>query len=156
MRSSFAGPCLRPCLSNSYPPGATLPAGFLFALVWVLPCWGVLLPCCRHPFIFSCRLRGGSVLPFLFPGVISPGFFFRPAPVLLRCAPSPPRLRGRMAFPVALCGPFPWRWGLHIRPPVLPSGGFWGRRGGGPGPCMAGCGPGVSCVGRPIFFDGLP
>lgn len=28
MPLSSAGPCLRPCLSNSYPPGATLPAGF--------------------------------------------------------------------------------------------------------------------------------
>lgn len=56
-------------------------------------------------------------------------FFFRPAAFLRRCTPSPSRLRGRMAFPVALCGPFPWRLGLHIRPPTLPPGGFWGRRG---------------------------
>lgn len=69
-------PCSKPCSSNSDPPGATLPAGFLFALVGVLPCWGVLLPCCRPPSLFPCRLRGGSVLHFLFTGVISPGFIF--------------------------------------------------------------------------------
>lgn len=41
-------------------------------------------------------------------------------------------------------------------PPVLPSGGFWGRRGGGPGPSMAGGVPGVFGRGRPIFFGGCP
>ena len=87
MQLSSSGPCLRPYLSNSYPPGATLPAGFLFALVGVLPCWGVLLPCLRPPRIIPCRLRGGSVLHFLFPGVISPGFIFLSScvrPVALR------------------------------------------------------------------------
>lgn len=84
---SSSGPCSRPCLSDSNPPGATLPAGFLFALVGVLPCWGVLLPCCRPPALFACRLRGGSVLHFIFPGVNSPGFIF-----LSFCG-----------FPVALC-----------------------------------------------------
>ena len=49
---------------------------FLFALVGVLPCWGVLLPCFRPPALFACRLRGGSVLHFLFPGVNSPVFIF--------------------------------------------------------------------------------
>lgn len=44
MLSSSAGPCSKPCLNNSIPPGATLPAGLLFALVGVLPCWGVLPP----------------------------------------------------------------------------------------------------------------
>ena len=76
MQLSSSGPCLRPYLSNSYPPMATLPAGFLFALVGVLPCWGVLLPCLSPPALFSCRLRGSSVPHFLFPGVISPGFIF--------------------------------------------------------------------------------
>lgn len=67
--------------------------GFLFALVGVLPCWGVLLPCCRPPALFACRLRGGSVLHFLFPGVNSPGFIFlsscsRPALPCGVCVPS--------------------------------------------------------------------
>lgn len=64
-----------------------LPAGFLFALVGVLPCWGALLPCRRPPALFACRLRGGSVLHFLIPGEITPGFIFLSScgfPVALR------------------------------------------------------------------------
>lgn len=41
----------------------------------------------RPPSLFSCRLRGGSVLHFLFPGVNSPGFIFLSScgfPVALR------------------------------------------------------------------------
>lgn len=123
-------PCSKPCSSNSDPPGATLPAGFLFALVGGPPLPGRFAAMCRPPSLFACRLRGGSVLHFLFPGLISPGLIFlsscaRPE----ACGPSPSLLLVHIAFPVALCGPFLWRWGLHIRPPVLPSGGFWGRRG---------------------------
>lgn len=157
MRLFFAGQCLRPCLSNSYPPGATLPAGFLFALVGVLPCRGVLLPCCRPPALFACRLRGGSVLHFLFPGVISPGFIFlsscaRPALTCGVCVPSVSVhgvSRGPLwAVPVAV--------GLAYPAAGAPAWGLLGPPWAGPGPGEAGGVPGVFGRGRPIFFGGLP
>lgn len=106
----------------------------------------------RPPAVFACRLRGASVLHFLFPGVISPGFIFlsscglpaalRAVSVSLALVYSVPR--GPLwAVPVAV--------GLAYPPAGAPVWGFWGRRGGGPDPGMAGGGPGVSGVGRPIF-----
>lgn len=157
MPLSSAGPCLRPCSNNSDPPGATLPAGFLFALVGVLPCWGVLLPCRRLPFLFPCRLRGGSVLHFLFPGVNSPGFIF-----LSSCG-LPAALRAVSIY-------LAWAYGVsrgHLWAVPAPAGlayppagatvwGFWGAVVGGPGPGMARGGPGVFSVGRPIFCGVCP
>lgn len=46
MLSSFAGPCSKPCLSNSIPPGATLPAGF-FSPWWGSSPAGAF--CCHAP-----------------------------------------------------------------------------------------------------------
>lgn len=101
-----------------------------FSPWWGLPCWGVLLPCCRPPALFACRLRGGSVLHFLFPGVNSPGFIFlsscaRPALVCGVCVPSVSVYgvsRGPLwAVPVAV--------GLAYPAANAPAWGFLGRRG---------------------------
>lgn len=57
----------------------------------------------RPPSLFSCRLRGGSVLHFLFPGVNSPGFIF-----LSSCG-----------FPAALCAvsvSLAWAYGVSRGP----------------------------------------
>ena len=134
-----------------------LPAGFLFALVGVLPCWGVLLPCRRPPALFACRLRGGSVLHFLFLGVISPGFIF-----LSSCA----RTVALCAVSVSLAwaygvsrGPLwavPVAEGLAYPPAGSPACGLWGPSWGGPGPGMAGGGQGVFSVGGPIFSGVCP
>lgn len=96
----------------------------------VLPRWGVLLPCCRPPALFACRLRGGSVLHFLFPGVNSPGFIFLsscacPALAWGVCVPSVSVYgvsRGPLwAVPVAVGAAYPAA--------DAPAWGFWGRRG---------------------------
>lgn len=111
----------------------------------------------RPPALFACRLRGGSVLHFLFPGVISPGFIF-----LSSCG-----------FPAALYAvsvSLAWAYGVSRGPlravPVAvglayPAAGapVWGLlvpSWAGPGPGVAGGGPGVFGVGRPIFCGGLP
>lgn len=101
-----------------------------FSPWWGLPCWGVLLSRCRPPALFACRLRGGSVLHFLFPGVNSPGFLFlspcaRPALPCGVCAPSVSVhgvSRGPLwAVPVAVGAAYPAA--------DAPAWGFWGRRG---------------------------
>ena len=127
MLLSSLGPFLRPCLSNSYPPGATLPAGF-FSPWWGSSPAGAF---CYHASALRASFRVASVAAlcciFFFRLKLHPDlFFFRPAPVMrLRVAfashPFP-----CMASPVALCGPFRRWWGLYIRPPVLRSGSFWG------------------------------
>lgn len=69
--------------------------GQRFRRVFFSPWWGSS-PAgafCRPPALFACRLCGGSVLHFLFPGVISPCFIFlsscaRPALVCGVCVPS--------------------------------------------------------------------
>lgn len=157
MRLFSARPCLRPCLSNSYPPGATLPAGFLFALAGVLPCWGVLLPCRRPPSLFPCRLRGGSVPQFLFPGVNSPGFIFLSScglPVALRAVSV--SLAWAYGVPRGPLWAVPAAAGLAYPPAGSPACGLWGPSWGVPGPGMAGGGQGVFGVVRPIFCGGCP
>lgn len=105
MRLSSLGPFSKPCSNNSDPPGATLPAGFLFALVGGPPLQGRFAAMCRPPSLFACRLRGGYVLHFLFPGEITPGFIF-----LSSCA-----------LPVALCAvPVSLAWAYGVpRGPLL-------------------------------------
>lgn len=112
---------------------------------------------CRPPALFACRLCGGSVLHFLFPGVNSPGFIF-----LSPCG-----------FPAALCAvsvSLAWAYGVSRGPlravPVAvglaypaanaPACGLRGPPWAGPGPGVAGGVPGVFGVGRPIFCGGLP
>nr|DAE36572.1 MAG TPA: hypothetical protein [Caudoviricetes sp.] len=93
----------------------------------VLPCWGVFLPCCRPPSLFACRLRGGSVLHFLFPGVISPSFIFlsscvRPALACGVCVPSA-AVYGVSRGPLRAV---PAPAGLEYPPAGATVWGFWG------------------------------
>lgn len=116
-----------------------------------------MLPCRRPPAVFACRLRGGSVLHFLFPGVNSPGFIFlsscaRPALACGVCVASASVygvFRGPLwAVPVAV--------GLAYPAANAPAWGLLGPSWGVPGPGMAGGGQGVFSVGRPIFCRGCP
>lgn len=133
--------------------------GQRFRRVFFSPWWGSS-PAgafCRPPALFACRLRGGSVLHFLFPGVISPGFIF-----LSSCG-----------FPAALCAvsvSLAWAYGVPRGPlwavPVAAGLAYpaanapvWVLRGavvGGPGPGVAGGVPGVFGRGRPIFLAVCP
>lgn len=156
MRLFFAGLFSRPFLSNSIPPGAMLPAGFLFALVGspLLGRFAALLPpsapLCASPPWRPCTafsFSGCNFTRFYFSLVLRPS-----CACVLRLRP----LRFRVWR-------FPW--------PSL------GRSGGGgacisgrqrsrlgasgaavaePDPGMAGGGPGVFSVGRPIFCRGCP
>lgn len=75
--------------------------GQRFRRVFFSPWWG-FSPAgafCRPPTLFACRLRGGSVLHFLFPCGITPGFIF-----LSSCG-----------FPAALCAvsvSLAWAYGV--------------------------------------------
>lgn len=156
MCSSSAGPCSKPCLSNSIPPGATLPAGF-FSPWWGSSPAGAF--CCHAPpsgpLCVSPPWR--LCTAFSFSGCNFTRLYFSFV-LWLSCG-----VVRRLRLACVGVWRFPW-------PSVGRSRGGWacisGRRCsrlgasgaavGGPGPGMAGGGPGVFGVGRPIFCGGLP
>lgn len=111
----------------------------------------------RPPSLFACRLRGGSVLHFLFPGVISPGFIFLSScglPAAL-CAVS---VSLAWAYGVSR-GPLwavPVAAGLAYSPADATVWGFWGGRRGRSGSRRGRRRAGRVQRGPADFLRGLP
>lgn len=131
--------------------------GFSFRPGGGPPLLGRFAAMCRPPSLFACRLRGGSVLHFLFPGVISPGFIFLSScgfPVALRAVSV--SLAWVYGVPRGPLWAVPVAVGLAYPAAGAPVWGLLGPSWGVPGPGMAGGGQSVFSVGRPIFCGGRP